>query len=34
MKKINFYGMYSLMMMILLQMEIFSKMEDLWDIIW
>ena len=34
MKKINFYGMYSLMMMILLQMEIISKMEDLWDIIW
>ena len=33
MKKINFYGMYSLMMMILLQMEIISKMEDLWDII-
>ena len=34
MKKINFYCMYSLMMMILLQMEIISKMEDLWDIIW
>ena len=34
MKKINCYCMYSLMMMILLQMEIFSKMEDLWDIIW